>query len=261
MPVRYAACRICAKNEISKVTNHISSKQVRAFSGVLKHVEGMRFMGLYGESVLNPEFIPTVRYLKASFPDRSIYLATNCYAVTPKTYEILQGKHFHTVLKNLTELQDRKARKGVKKPRVTISYALNKANIGEAQAMVDLAMERGVKHVQFYHYRDYGASEWSLDHDPVYANQRIDQIYDYARKKCELDLLPSAPPYFKTDGVESKEEQGDWPCYLPWQGLQLRSSHSHPDSHYLGCCNVFNAFLFNYKEHIARYGKVEFKTI
>ena len=280
-------CPMCSvhnlrTNKVKKVTNNISLTQLISFSDLLRCVEQLNFMGFFGESVLNPEFIPIIRYLKKEY-QISLFFSTNGYgvnrkiqdtlieskldsmtfsihAVQPQTYAKLQGDHFETVINNLRSLNQKKIKANSTRPKITIAYALNKINIKEATDMLEIAGENGIDKLFLYHYRDYGISEFSLDNDTEYANAQIDHIYEYAKNRNLLHLLPGLPPYYK-DITIIKEDQPEKPCYKPWTSLQMRSSYSHNDSLYLGCCNTFNAFLFNYKEHINHYGKLEFQKI
>ena len=284
------ACPICSihnlrRNKVVKVTNNIQLDQIKAFSDLFDHIEHLAFMGLFGESILNPEFIPIVKYIKTNHPHIHLFVSTNGYGITEAiqntmidigfdsvnfsihaskstTYKKLQGPHFDIVLENLTNLQKKKDIRGADKPRITIVYALNKANIDETKEMVDIAYNLGVDNLDLYHYHDYGIKTLSLNLDIDFANKRIDEIYAYAEEKNARSLLPTPPPYFIEPSFEDREQdQEEIPCYLPWKGLQLRASYSHPNSLYMGCYNVFNAFLFDYQEHFDHYEKIEFKKI
>ena len=278
------ACPMCSinnlrKSKFKKVINNISLVQLKSFSALFKFVEQLSFVGFVGESVLNPEFIPIVKYLKSRF-QMYLFISSNGYgilddiqdvmvetgfdsvifsihAATPETYRILQGSHLEVVLSNVENLQRKKHKKGVSKPYITIVYALNKANIKETTIMIDLAHKLNIERLHLYHYHDYGLSELSLESNVEYANKMLDEIYDYAKQKNIGYLLPKTPPYYEEYSFKESQDEKEIPCYLPWTGLQLRSSYSHSNSLYLGCCNVYNAFLFDYDKHISYYGKVD----
>lgn len=277
------SCPICSinnlRNKVERVTNNISLDQLKAFSPLFKRVEYISFMGMIGESVLNPEFVPIVKYLKSQH-QILLFLSTNgfgvdesvqdimvdtgfdsvtfsIHAATPETYQILQGAHFNDVLTNLASLQRKKNLKGTAKPRIAIVYAVNRANIGEMKKMVDIACELNIEKLRLYHYHDYGENELAFGDDVDFANNMLDDVYSYAKGKNAPHLLPQNPPYYKGDSFEKEPDVDEIPCYLPWKSLQMRSSYSHPNSLYLGCCNVFNAFLFNFEKHISYYGEVD----
>lgn len=172
----------------------------------------------------------------------------------------MQNGPFNQVIKNLQRLQGEKIKRGLNKPVVTVVYALNKLNINEVFQMIDLVSELHVEHLKIYHYRDYGFNEIALDRESAFANELICNIYAYARDKGVEHILPRTPPFFKEYALEDETEE-EIKCYLPWTGLQMRSCYSHSDSYFVGCCNVFNAFLFNYNEHINKHKTMDFKAI
>ena len=280
-------CPMCSVNNLRKkklkhVINQISLEQVKSFSEIFKRADNINFLGLFGESILNPEFNEIICYLKSNY-DLSLSLSTNgmglnktiqetmldigfdsinfsIHAYTPDTYKILQAGNLNKVMDNLTQLINEKKKRKLSVPYITIVYALNKANIKETYHMIDLAAKLRIDNLMLYHFRDYGISTLALDDDPDSANRIIDDIYSYAKKRGVISILPEKPPYYKNYKFK-EEDTEEIKCYLPWKGLQMRGSYSHPDSYYLGCCNVFNAFLFNYKKHIDKYGKVTFDEI
>lgn len=280
------SCPICSVNNLRKkgvrrVVNNISLKQLKAFSAIFERAHGLNFMGHIGESILNPEFNEIIRYLKSRH-HLSLFVSTNgigldekirntmlevgfdsinfsIHASTPETYQILQGGDFNQVVENLTRLANEKERRRAALTHITIVYALNKANIKETYQMIDWAMKLKINKLWLYHYRDYGMRAIVFK-DFQSANQLIDDIYSYAQAKKALALLPEKPPYYRKYQLE-EEEAEEVKCYLPWRGLQMRASYSHPDSYYLGCCNVFNVFLFNYKSHLDKYDQVSFQQI
>jgi len=236
-------------------------------------------MGLGGESIINPYFDEIIKILKNKF-NLKLGISTNglglnnkiidtmvdigfdnvtfsVHSASSENYKLLQGGSFNQVINNIERLQNAKSL--LNKPIVTIAYALNKININETEKMIDVALKLRINQLMLYHYRDYGFSEISLDRDYKYANERINEIYKYAKDKGAMHLLPD-PPYYR-NFVLQEEDEKEKKCYLPWLGLQMRGSYSHKDTYYLGCCNVFNIFTFNYKEHISKYGQVNIKQI
>lgn len=281
------SCPICSVNnleraKLTRVKNQISLQHIKAFSAIFKKAISCSFMGLIGESILNPEFDAISKYLKSKF-NLKLFVSTNgwgvseqiqntmldigfdsinfsIHAATPDTYKILQGRDFNTVIGNLERLQKEKTRRNLSKPYVEIVYALNKKNIQETKKMVDIAYRLKVDRLNIYHYHDYGFSGIELNADPEFANKMIDDIYRYAQEKGATNILPHNPPYYERYELMDKNLE-EKKCSLPWYELQMRSCYSHRDSYYAGCCNVFNIFLFNYKEHLEKYGKLEFKKI
>ncbi len=281
------SCPICSVNnleraEFRRVKNQIPLEHIKIFSEIFEKAVSCTFAGFIGESILNPEFDTIIRYLKSKF-DLKLNVSTNgwgmneqvqntmldigfdsvsfsIHAATPETHRVLQGSDFNRVMEHLQRLQSEKRRRNLLKPHVSIEYALNKKNIHETKKMLDIACRLKVDRFNIYHYHDYGFSGIELNSEPEFANKMIDDIYRYAEEKGATNILPRNPPYYKTyklENVSLKEIK----CFLPWYGLQMRSSYSHTDSYYVGCCNVFNTFLFNYKEHLETYGKLEFKKI
>jgi MoaA/NifB/PqqE/SkfB family radical SAM enzyme len=281
------SCPMCSINnlrekKITHVKNTISLKHVKAFSEIFQRANHLTFMGLIGESILNPEFNEIIRYLK-SYHAISLCVSTNglglnekiqntmfeigfdsiifsIHAATPETYKILQGGNFDKAIDNITQFANEKEKRNLSVPRITIVYALNKANIKETNQMIDLARKLKVDELMLYHFRDYGINTLALDEDPESANQKIDDIYSYAKKRGVISILPKNPPYYKRY-ISGEDEDTETKCFLPWKGLQMRGSYSHSNSYYLGCCSVFNAFLFNYKKHIDKYGEIDFQQI
>lgn len=281
------SCPMCSINnlrekKVTHVKNTISLKQVKAFSEIFQRANHLTFMGLIGESILNPEFTEIIRYLK-SYYAISLCISTNglglnekiqntmfeigfdsiifsIHAATPETYNILQAGNFNKVIDNITQFTNEKEKRDLSVPHIEIVYALNKANIKETNQMIDLAGKLKINELMLYHFRDYGISTLALDEDPDSANQMIDDIYSYAKECGVISILPKNPPYYKRN-ISGEDEDAEIRCYLPWKGLQMRGSYSHSNSYYLGCCNVFNAFLFNYKKRIDKYGKINFQQI
>jgi len=281
------SCPICSINNlrskaIPRVTNHMSLQDIKAFSELFSRAEGVSFMGLVGESVVNPQFAEIVEWLKADYPV-SLSISTNgvgitesvqdtllrtCFdsvtlsihAATPDTYKALQGGDLSRALGNLRGLAVKKLKANSIYPKITIAYALNTINISEVPQMLDTIRELDINKLHIYHYRDYGAVKWALDGNPEYANACIDKAYAYADRLRISDKLPPARPYF-LESAEPSHGASSCRCELPWRGLQMRSSYSHQNCLYLGCCNVLNLFLFNYREHLDRYGKFDFSKI
>ena len=190
-------------------------------------------------------------------------VTVSVHAFTLETYQIMQAGNLEKVKTNLTRLMSEKKRKGLRAPYVTVVFALNKVNVEEAVSMLDWVHGLGVNSFYIYHFHDYTEKLKSLIFDIAEyeaINKKIDALYDHAKKINALSLLPEKRPYF-TDPVLREEEKSEIKCYQPWTGFQLRSCFSHKDSYYLGCCNVFNAFILNYQEHIYKYGKIEFDKI
>lgn len=287
-------CPICSvhnlrRQNIERVANNITPEQIKAFDKIFDKASSISFMGFIGESVLNPDFKEIISYLKLKHK-LTLDISTNgmglneaiqntmlkigfdaitfsIHAATPETYKILQAGDFETVIGNLTSLAKKKIAGNYAKPRITVVYALNKANIDEVKIMIDLMKKLKIDFLYLYHYHDYNHSLNEIivqDSDVDEANKKIDQIYDYAGEQGALDILPKNRPYWQkekdrkapSDGVEKTKT-----CNLPWTGLQMRSCYSHNDSYYLGCCNVFNLFILNYQKHIEKYGKIEFDKI
>jgi MoaA/NifB/PqqE/SkfB family radical SAM enzyme len=285
-------CPICSvhnmqRHGVIRVKNNITLEQIKAMDSILEKIKGINFMGHIGESILNPQFKEIISYLKLKHKlelgistnglglDEKIQetmlkigfnsVAFSIHAATAETYKILQAGDYEMVIKNLTSLAQKKIQGQYQKPRISIVYALNKANIDEATKMIDLAKKLKINILNFYHYHDYNHEISDVIFDDLgEANRKIDYLYNYAKEQGVIEILPKKPPYYEkaqpvnqANGLYNEEIK----CYLPWTGLQMRSSYSHQDSYYLGCCNVFNIFLFNYQKHIEHYGAVEFEKI
>ncbi|NMC51672.1 radical SAM protein [Candidatus Kuenenbacteria bacterium] len=287
-------CPICSvhnlrEKNIERVANNITPEQIKAFDKIFDKAGSINFMGFIGESVLNPHFKEIIGYLKLKHK-LDLGMSTNgmglnekiqdtmlkigfdaitfsIHAATPETYKILQAGDFETVIGNLVSLAKKKMDGNYKKPRITVVYALNKANIDEAVKMIDLIKKFKIDFFGLYHYHDYNHALKEIivrDDEVDEINKKIDRLYNYAKEQGVIAALPKEPPYFQKEKDRKPGEDKDrkaTACNAPWVGLQLRSCYSHQDSYYLGCCNVFNPFIFNYQKHIEKYGQVEFDKI
>lgn len=287
-----ASCRICSINNIKKrkiprTINNISFNQIVLFHELFERAFKVDFMGLIGESLLNPHFEKIIRYLKQvhhlklSMSTNGLGLNHNLqdtmldirfdsvifsiHAARPETYSLLQGIDFNVVLMNLSRLAKERNRRNLVNPNISIAFALNKANISETPEMLHIAMTLKLNHLWLYHYRDYGFQEISLEKEPEYANHIIDKLYASAKALGAIYLLPPNPPYFqKNDALKSvklNETDSQEKCYLPWKSFQMKASYSHHNSYYLSCCNTLNLFLLNYTQYLDAYGSICFKRI
>ncbi|NMB47898.1 radical SAM protein [Candidatus Kuenenbacteria bacterium] len=286
-------CPICSihnlrSNGIRRAVNNISIENIKVMDEIFDKAKSANFMGHIGESILNPDFIEIINYIKLKYKlELSIStngmglnekiqdtmlkigfdsIAFSIHASTPETYGILQAGNFEMVIGNLTSLAEKKIKGNYKKPKISIVYALNKVNVDEAYKMIDLAKKLRVNALNFCRYLDYNHKISKVIFDDIEeANNKIDSLYEYAREHDSLEALPKERPYLKIIEEKSNRELCNYneeiKCTLPWTGLQMRASYSHDDSYYLGCCNVFNSFLFNYKKHIDKYGRVDFEKI
>ena len=285
-------CPICSINSLeakktNRVINKITFKEIVGYERLFRRTRKVAFLGFLGESILNPDFDLIVKYLKKN--GISLYMTTKASGITPEkqkllldskfdrlsislhafnesSYTKLLGKDYKLSFERLQDLMKQKNDGKHIKPEVTVEYALNKENIAETADMIKFLNDNKVNHMHLTHYHDYvknkGIAFESADYDDV--NKQIDRIYEYANANGYDYLLPNKKPYFhdaQATDFENTASETEKKCYLPWMGIQFRSSYSHKDSYYVGCCNVFNVFLFNYKEHIKEYGEIKFKQI
>ncbi|OGH94956.1 MAG: hypothetical protein A2538_04685 [Candidatus Magasanikbacteria bacterium RIFOXYD2_FULL_41_14] len=282
------SCPMCSINNIKakcgQVPNFITFDEFKKFAELLAAATRLSFMGFIGESILNPDFFKIISYLKKEYKT-FLHISTNgnglnekvqdqmlavgfdsitfsIHGFSPESYKTLQAGSLDLVKKNLARLLTRRKELKLKVPYVTVVFALNRANIDEAQQMLEWVAGLGADAFHVYHFHDYTPTLKGLifkKEEYPEINKKIDALYEYAQLKGWLNLLPPQKPYFKEDALE--QEKGIVKCDRPWKGFQMRSSFSHKDCYYMGVCNVFNSFLFNYKEHLEKYGKLDFQKI
>ncbi len=273
-------CPICSINKAKKLfpkyhNNMISKETVERMHSFFDYSQSVSFMGLLGEPLLNPDFFNIVDYFRKN-TTASLAVSTNgllltkenrdnfisssfenltfsLHAASEHVYEKLQAGKFKRTVDNLKSLiQERNSKKQIY-PKLSVVHAINWWNIHELPIFMDLMKEAAPDSVYIYHYHDYQGIKDNIslkNGDAQLANQLINSAYDYAKKIGIHEIIsPQDPPVItaqvkKTDVIFNDKIS----CDLPWRGLQMRGCITHADSHYVGCCNVFNIFRLNYKE-------------
>ena len=233
----------------------------------LRYVSRLFVWGGIGDSLVNKDFLPIVRYLRETYPHLQLELSTNgiqlneevCQtladnftlfnvslnAATREMWESqMRSKGFDNVCANITRLAELRPTKG--SPYIRLSMVLNKANVDEAVPFVELAHRLGADGVVFVHYvpttlvghRDLNANQ-SLYLDKDYS----DVVLEKAAARAEaLGLAYTGPTLFnkKSDYIHFGARAMTPPpmCFDPWSTCYLTVDEDG-NRQMIFCCSGF----------------------
>ncbi len=221
-----ARCVFCSyQPSMLKERDHITVEDLKKMTW-LRHVGGLAAWGGVGDSLMNPEFLDCLRYLKAAHPHLAIDLWTNGIRMTrelgdefaehlsqynvslnaarKETWEkLMRTKGFDNVCETFAHLARRRRESGARKPLLSLSMVLTRTNVAEAVEFVELAARLGADRATYAHYlsttligrRDL-APEESLYHEKEKADDWLEKA---AARGAELGLEVARPLPFAAE--------------------------------------------------------------
>ncbi len=118
---------------------------------------------------------------------------------TQATYEKIRvGAHWEKVIANIRRLQKLKQARGTKRPQVMLAFVVQRSNLDQVPAFLDLAHELGVTQVQFQELVILFPDLAREALDDVEIQRQADAWMDEARRKAEDYgiTLYTVPLYF-----------------------------------------------------------------
>lgn len=208
-------CPFCPRQTFSPEVTQSGMMLEKHYAPIVPHLEVSQRTGLYGlgEPFLNKNFF---KFLAAA-KEKETYCMTSTHGMSltdekieevlqsgldelcvsmdgakPRTFNYLRaGADFHTVVKNVSKLIERRNAMGKKKPYVHIACAVSKYNVWELKGMVRLAHRMGADKIAF--------SNLVLDH-PEHAHASIvgTRFFDWNLKRAlrEAESIGIPAVYF-----------------------------------------------------------------
>ena len=262
-----ARCVFCSiQPETQKFKDSVTLDDVKKMTW-LRYVSRLFVWGGIGDSLVNKDFLPIVRYLRETYPHLQLELSTNGIQLNEEVCQTLAGnltlfnvslnaatremwesqmrsKGFDNVCANIARLAELRPSRGA--PAIRLSMVLSRANIDEAVPFVDLASRLGADGVTFVHYvpttlvghRDLNANQ-SLYLDKDYS----DVVLEKAAARAEaLGLAYTGPTLFnKTSDYIHFGARAMTPppmCFDPWSTCYLTVDEDG-NRQMIFCCSGF----------------------
>lgn len=262
-----ARCTFCSiQPQEQKIKDSMSLADIKKMDW-LRYVETLAIWGGIGDSLVNKDFLPIVRYLRETHPHLKLTLSTNgillteeiCLALAgnlaqfnislnaarKETWErLMRAKGFENVCNMFEKLA--RLRPDENSPNMRLSMVLAKENIHEAVEFVELAHRLGANGVTFVHYmpstvlgrRDLPANQ-SLYHCKGVSDATLYQAY---KKADALKLECSGPTLFDKHakyihfGARALTEAPI--CTAPWKTCYL-TVNEDGERQMIFCCSGF----------------------
>lgn len=246
-------CRFCYhKNEKMKSKNWITAEEIGQMKW-LKYVKDIQLFSGNGEALVNPHFPEIARTARRLAPHSNIGVFTNGIALEgdnldailesldtlhislnaarKKTYDkIIKGGDFNRVMKNLSELSERKP----PSLNVELSMILMKSTQKEIIPMIDLADDLDFQRLIVCHFitailedQEFGEKE-SLKNE--LSQDTWDKYKQYADEKCIEFFFPTSIQPLDT-------------CYAPWLSAFI-TNDIEGSRIFVLCCSGIEANLY-----------------
>ncbi|MGB8645669.1 MAG: radical SAM protein [Anaerolineae bacterium] len=148
---------------------------------------------------------------------------------TKETYEHIRvGSKWEKVIANIRRLQEMKKTRGSDRPRLMLAFVVQKTNLAEIPAFIDLAHELGVSEVQF---QELVLIFPDMEKDAIHQEalqHEADRVIDEARRKADAYgmRLFNPPMYFRWEyhpGLKGLSNQYQHLAQTVWRGWRQRS--------------------------------------
>ena len=262
-----ARCVFCSiQPGEQKVKDAISLDEVKNMDW-LRYVEGLSVWGGIGDSLMNRDFLPIVRYLHETFPHLRLDLSTNgiglneescqtlaqCLsafnvslnAARPESWEkLMRAKGFDKVCGYIARLAALRAAKGA--PGISLSMVLTRDNIDQSVEFVELAHNLGADKVTFVHYVPttlVGRRDMPAEQSCYLDQDRSDAMLEKAAARAEkLGMAYVGPTLFhkKSEHIHfgARALTPAPACYDPWRTCYLTVDEDG-QRQMIFCCSGF----------------------
>ncbi len=280
-------CRFCEIHYVFQkypiqYKNSINLTTLKGYYPLLSRMKSLAFYGATGEPLLNPNSSDIIRFLKKRNPEIVLSVNTNgllltdrnikamvevgfddvlisIHSASKKVYQYLLGGNYDNLIKNIGKLMKERREKAKKKPRIGLTFALNKINANDVIKYPELGKKLGVDYININHYYDVRnllPEDVSFYFSPQEGNEILQKLYDKG-KEIGIEVIPSLPPFLPENydrntnllAEYNKQILKEDCCFEPFTTLKLKGCAEYPNSQYVTVCNRIVLLRINYAKY------------